>query len=210
MFYAMAFALAAAALVVVPYAYDASYISYNSALVYSSMALSLLFSFAAVSYMLARGNGFREIARQLGLSGRGLNRRHIVIGLALFLLFFAIEIGMGLFSELTGIQLPTNVGLVFAGMPLYFYIFTFAVAPINEEILFRGFMVPRIGIIASALIFGALHYMSYYSVVEVVAALMFGLASGYAFKKTNSLYPSIIGHVLINLLGVASILYMVL
>ena len=83
-----------------------------------------------------------------------------------------------------------------------FLLFSFLVAPINEEILFRGFMVPRIGILASAVLFSVPHLLSYSSVSELIAAFIFGIAAGYAFKKTGSLYPSIIAHALVNLISI--------
>jgi membrane protease YdiL (CAAX protease family) len=63
------------------------------------------------------------------------------------------------------------------------------------------------GIANGAVIFGLGHY-SYYSTfgIEVIAALMFGLIAGYVFKKTNSIYPGIIAHVIINTVAVIGLL----
>jgi membrane protease YdiL (CAAX protease family) len=36
----------------------------------------------------------------------------------------------------------------------------------------------------------------------VVAALIFGLVAGYVFRKTESLYPSLVAHVLVNTLTI--------
>ena len=104
------------------------------------------------------------------------------------------------------ISLPTNVRQLLGGLPAYFFAFAVIVAPIDEEILFRGFLVPRIGIILSALIFGILHFLSYASISEFIAAFVFGLIAGYAFKRTRSLYSTIIPHMLVNLLGILALL----
>lgn len=176
----------------------------QDATVYSSIALSLLFPVIVFSYLLAKGRTLGEITDELGLSRRRMAVRYAALGALLFLLFVVIEFGTALFSALTGIALPTNVAEVLGGLPTWFYVFTVFAAPVNEEILFRGFLVPRIGIVASSLVFGAVHYISYLSVVEFAAALAFGLVSGYILKRTKSLYPSIIGHVLINALGIAA------
>ncbi|MGC8730310.1 MAG: CPBP family intramembrane glutamic endopeptidase [Candidatus Micrarchaeia archaeon] len=90
-------------------------------------------------------------------------------------------------------------------MPVYFLIFSFIIAPFTEEILFRGFLVPRLGIILSAIIFAVPHFISYLSISEFVAAFLFGLAAGYAYKKTGSLYVSILAHMLVNFLAILSI-----
>ncbi|MEM0201739.1 MAG: type II CAAX endopeptidase family protein [Candidatus Micrarchaeaceae archaeon] len=172
--------------------------SYSSALANSSIALSLIFPFIVFAYLMLRGKGLRRIISELGLSRRKLTYRYIAIGILLFFLFFGLEFFIGAVEELTHVYISSNVTEYLSNLPLYFYIFVFLVAPIDEEILFRGFMVPRFGIILSAAVFGALHYISYFSYIELIAAFIFGLAAGYVFKKTNSLYPSIIGHMLFD------------
>ncbi|MGC8537601.1 MAG: CPBP family intramembrane glutamic endopeptidase [Candidatus Micrarchaeia archaeon] len=172
--------------------------NYTSALANSSIALSLIFPFIVFAYLMLRGKGLRRIISELGLSKRKLTYRYVALGVLLFLLFFGLEFFMGAIEELTHVYISSNVTEYLSNLPLYFYVFVFLVAPIDEEILFRGFMVPRFGIVLSALVFGALHYISYFSYIELIAAFVFGLAAGYVFKKTNSLYPSIIGHMLFD------------
>ena len=88
---------------------------------------------------------------------------------------------------------------------MWFLIFAAVIEPINEEIFFRGFLSTRIGIMPSAIIFGLAHY-SYNSTfgVEVIAAFAFGIISAYVYKRTGSVYPGIIAHILINSLAVLS------
>ena len=172
--------------------------SYGSALANSSIALSLIFPFIVFAYLMFRGKGLGRIISELGLSRRKLTYRYIAIGILLFFLFFGLEFFMGAIEEITHVYISSNVTEYLSNLPIYFYIFVFLVAPIDEEILFRGFMVPRFGIVLSALVFGALHYISYFSYIELIAAFIFGLAAGYVFKKTNSLYPSIVGHMLFD------------
>ncbi len=170
----------------------------------SSIALSLLFPFAVFSYMLAKGRRLGAIVSELGLSRRAFSIRNALIGLGLLAFVLLVGIALQAFSQLTGLPLPTNVGGLLSGMPLYFLVFSFLVAPINEEILFRGFLVPRIGVVLSAVIFAVPHLLTYSSVAELIASFAFGLIAGYALKKTRSLYPSIIAHMLVNMLTVLS------
>lgn len=202
-FYSILFLLIAI-LVTIEILYNYNMISIEIATADSSIALSLVFAFIVFSYMLAKGWRLKEIILQLGLSKKSLTIKYIGLGILLFLLFLFIEFGTAVFSSVTGIQLPTNVEATFAGLPLYFYFYAFLVAPISEEILFRGFLVPRIGIIGSSLIFGALHYISYFSIIEFLASFAFGMVSAYIFKRTRSLYPSITGHIMINFLGIVA------
>ena len=171
----------------------------------STIALSFFFPLIVFSYLLAKGNRLMPIIRSLGLSRDKITLHNIGLGIVVFMAILALEFGMSIFEQVTHVSLPTNVNIVFSGMPLYLYLFTFIVAPFDEETLFRGFLVPRIGIIGSSLIFAILHF-GYGSISELIAAFIFGLIAGYAFKKTRSLYVSILGHALVNFLTIALLL----
>ncbi len=209
--------------------YSEGLISQTSYLVYASIAQSMVFSFVVFAYMLATGRNLRQIIRQLGLSGKSFGSKYLLYGFGIFLAIFALEIILSIFQAVTGIQLPTNVAQLFNGLPFYFLVFSVVVVPVNEEILFRGFLVPKLGaalaasnpnakrrrnaqrsalwfgIIMSALIFAALHYLSYASISELVAALVFGLIAGYVRMRKDSLYPSIFAHMLINFIGLLAL-----
>ncbi|MGC8669937.1 MAG: CPBP family intramembrane glutamic endopeptidase [Candidatus Micrarchaeia archaeon] len=171
----------------------------------STIYLSLLFPSIVFSYLLARKKSLKAIIEGLGLSASKLTFNNIGIGVLLFASILLLSFAMSIFSALSNIPLPTNVQSLLGGMPLYLLIFSFIIAPIDEEILFRGFLVPRIGIVLSALVFALLHF-SYLSISETFAAFVFGLLAGYVFKKTGSLYATIIGHMLVNLLTIIAIL----
>ena len=193
--------------------YNSKSISAPLDLADSSMVFSLLLPFIVFSYLLLRGNSLEEIIEQLGLSRKSLSKSVIVAGILLLIAVIALEAGIAVFSTVTNIQLPTNVQAVLAGTPAYFLIFTFLIAPIDEEIFFRGFIVTKlkgfthnawIAIIGGAIIFAILH-LSYLSVSEFLAAFVFGILAGYVFLRMKSLYPSIMAHMLVNLLTVISI-----
>lgn len=89
---------------------------------------------------------------------------------------------------------------------MLFYLAIVILTPIKEEILFRGlihrFLEVRhhfwIGLIASSLIFGVLHFGF------PISATIMGVILVALYKLTNSLIPSILLHVAWNLLGVLS------
>ncbi len=72
------------------------------------------------------------------------------------------------------------------------------VTPISEEILFRGFvlrgLLNQIGaepaVVSTALVFSALHF----DVGTVIPIFFTGLALGWLYVKTGSLWPSIVAH----------------
>jgi membrane protease YdiL (CAAX protease family) len=60
-----------------------------------------------------------------------------------------------------------------------------------EELFFRGFLLRVVGIIPSAIVFGAMHYVGYASFLEVGYALSIGLVLGYLHKVyiPNIIFP---------------------
>ena len=78
-------------------------------------------------------------------------------------------------------------------------------APIGEELLFRGFLTKRFGVIISALIFGAVH-LAYGSYFEIIGIVYIGLVLAYVFQKTKSLTPCILIHFLHNLFNLLAMI----
>jgi hypothetical protein len=172
-------------------------------LIYSSVTTSFLFSVGALSYMLFRGMRLRNGPKLLGLSRNKFTRSALGYGIILAGFIIFVEIALAVYSIVTNTQIPsTNTQLVLAGMPLSFLLFSAFIAPINEEIFFRGFLVPRVGIILSAIIFSIFH-LGYGSVTEFGGVVLYGLAAGYLYKKKGSLYSTILAHVIVNLLAIS-------
>lgn len=88
------------------------------------------------------------------------------------------------------------------------------IAPIIEEIFFRGFMQPALikmlgafpGILITALVFGISHsqYLEYNA--ALVAVTTIGLILGITKYYTNSIMPGIFAHLLNNLLAALSLI----
>lgn len=88
------------------------------------------------------------------------------------------------------------------------------IAPIIEEIFFRGFMQPALvktlgafpGIAITALIFGISHtqYLEYNAAIVIVTTI--GLILGITKYYTNSIMPGIFAHLFNNLLAAISLL----
>ncbi len=193
--------------IIIPALYACQCMDEANAVALSSMALSLAFPVASFAYLFAKGNTLKQSIKKLGLSKDKLAKRYVALGISLFVLFFATQIAASIIANAMHSAINTNVESTIGNLPLYFFVFVVLIAPFDEEIFFRGFLVPRLGIVLSALLFGALHYLSYFSLAEFIAALAFGLAAGYAFKKTGSLYTTVIGHMLFDLVNVVLILW---
>jgi membrane protease YdiL (CAAX protease family) len=85
------------------------------------------------------------------------------------------------------------------------------VAPVIEEIMFRGFLQPALknvlgrkyAIIASASVFAAVH-MDVYAFLQI---FILGVLLGYLYERTQTLAASIVAHILHNSLTLIFLLY---
>jgi membrane protease YdiL (CAAX protease family) len=86
------------------------------------------------------------------------------------------------------------------------------IAPIQEEIVFRGFLQtsilrltgrPWLSVLIASAVFGAAHLGGEVPWYAVVSVFVLGLAMGLAFEKTRSLGTSIAMHIGFNAVNVA-------
>ena len=95
-----------------------------------------------------------------------------------------------------------------AWFPPLFWFAIIVLAPLNEEIFFRGFLFvglsrSRMGsqgaILLTSLLWSVVHFQyDWYGVASIFAS---GLLLGYARMKTNSIIPAILMHSLLNLVA---------
>ncbi|MBW3581472.1 MAG: CPBP family intramembrane metalloprotease [Euryarchaeota archaeon] len=72
-------------------------------------------------------------------------------------------------------------------------------AAVGEEIFFRGFLQPRIGIVPANVLFGLVH-LSYGVPLQVIVPLVLGFAFSWMTLKTRSLVPAIVAHFTFDLI----------
>ncbi|GEM_PF-4766966 len=122
----------------------------------------------------------------------------------------------GYLSKGTRILLNNTIGNMDTGLsdastkPAQAYLILIAMlflAPICEELLFRGFILSayerynkRYGYVLTAVLFGMLHVMN--GMTEVVPAFLAGLLLGYLVYKTGSILVSMAAHMAFNLSSV--------
>ncbi len=98
-----------------------------------------------------------------------------------------------------------NEKLPFSGMVLM-ALNLLVVAPITEELVFRGIVFTRVeksespvkAIVLSSFLFGAAHIMAGGPILAI-GAILLAVLLGYAFHKTGSLWVCIIAHMIANL-----------
>lgn len=97
-----------------------------------------------------------------------------------------------------------------------FGVMAVTIAPLFEEMLFRGFMQPLFcrslgvlpGIVLTGVLFGALHGPEYQMVWQYVAAIsLVGIALGIVRYRTNSIIPSTVMHACYNSIAAVSIFF---
>ncbi|MDO9413554.1 MAG: CPBP family glutamic-type intramembrane protease [Pseudolabrys sp.] len=174
--------------------------------VISALIFMALSGAAAAAGFLAVGLTRRLSWHALGL--RPTSRRWLLIGTATGLGAFlvkglAVAIYVALFGK--GLNPQDIYGAGGSGGLWTILAGTFLlgiVTPIGEELLFRGVVAnallrygPFIGVTASALIFALMHGVN----IVFPAAVVAGLACGEIFRRSGSVYPAILVHVVFNL-----------
>lgn len=170
--------------------------------------------------------GYRRSYRAIGLvSDRFL--LDVIIGIAAVAPLYLLKVSSGqLGTALFKLFIPAKqvaamlasendvIGVLFKTGPAYldwlFGIMLVVVAPLAEEIFFRGFtcevMRERLGsrgaIIASALLFAAVHLY----LVQFIPVFVMGLGLAWLYETRRSLVPSYLAHVTLNLIAVLLLL----
>ncbi|MFA5930150.1 MAG: type II CAAX endopeptidase family protein [Candidatus Micrarchaeia archaeon] len=109
------------------------------------------------------------------------------------------------------------------GLPLPVLVLAFTLAPLGEEMLFRGFLFRKIaemlggkapgvapyaaGALVSSAVFAALH-SAYGSYAELAVAFAVGVVLCIGVKKTGSLVPAVLAHAAFNLVSVSMAVFL--
>ncbi len=96
-----------------------------------------------------------------------------------------------------GLESVKQVASTLAATSPILLIYFFVVRVFAEEFFFRAILVPRIGIVASGILFGLAH-IGYGSAAEVIGAYALGIILGIAYKQYRSIVPNFIAHMLYN------------
>jgi membrane protease YdiL (CAAX protease family) len=119
---------------------------------------------------------------------------------AVGMLLLVIAVILYLFPEAENMILPSQPKETSLGFLIFNMINLVIIAPVCEEIIFRGFVLGRLtykfgvnkGIIFSSFIFGVMHF------TNVFGAAMFGIILCILYIKSNSLITTIIVHASYN------------
>jgi uncharacterized protein len=166
----------------------------------------LVLALAGVGLFIRRD--FAQAATRLGLVAPAWWQ--VVLALAAAGVFFVFSLAMNAashtFTPDVAKQVDSTTERLFAGLNNPWGIAALALAPgICEEILFRGAIQPRLGIIATALLFASVH-TQYALSLDTLAVFVIAIGLGLIRKFTNTTTSSIC-HITYNLvigIGIAS------
>ena len=162
--------------------------------------------FVGVPVLLALmpGGGVRAALGRLGI--KAFEAKHAVKWIAIGTLSYIVFAYV--YSVVVGTPEQDDIAGDFGPIPLQILMIA-VVAPISEEICFRGMLFGGIrrrlplpfAALAAGAVFGLLHYSTGWSAVPML--IVFGAILALVYEKTDSLWPAIIMHALNN--GVALI-----
>jgi membrane protease YdiL (CAAX protease family) len=144
----------------------------------------------------------------LGL--RSFKWEMIGLGCGLMLLSLAFNFVFGLFLGLFGLRIQPDLIPIFAQLssPWFLLIGGAIVAPIVEEIFFRGFVFaglrPRFGWQRAAVISSALFALIHLVPTAILPIFLLGYIFAYLYQRSNSIWPAILMHSATNALALGA------
>jgi membrane protease YdiL (CAAX protease family) len=160
---------------------------------------------------------WRVFADQFGLRTRGMGRE-IAIGVGVGVgSWFGVLLSVALIAVFIltlgkGDLLPTTPSSVIpwmAGLPIALRMLLALSAGVVEELFFRGFLQPRIGIVLSTVCF-ALAHLSYGQPFLLVGITMLSFIYGAVVIWRQSLWAAIVAHVLFDAIQLLVVIPMAL
>ena len=144
----------------------------------------------------------------LGIKKFDLTSLAIGCGLMIFTYLFNLFYNLALL--LKGIESGFDVSDIFTsgGSPWLIFLAGIVIAPLVEEIFFRGFLFTglreKYGWIAAALISSALFAAMHLQPLTMLPIFLMGLIFSYLYQRTGSIWPAVIMHFTTNTLGLAA------
>jgi membrane protease YdiL (CAAX protease family) len=130
------------------------------------------------------------------------------IGCGLLIASYAIILVHNTILVLLGIETQgQEITQLFGALksPVWFFIVGAILAPLVEEIFFRGFLFQgfraRYGWIPGLLLSSAIFGLAHLDPVALIPTFILGCLLAYLYQRSNSVWPGVIVHMLVNSLG---------
>ncbi|MBE7536084.1 MAG: CPBP family intramembrane metalloprotease [Anaerolineales bacterium] len=147
-------------------------------------------------------------AKRIGLSHLGFKKFDSLtmgLGCGLIVISYPIIIAHNMLLTFLGVNTQGEAVMkMFSELksPVWLILAAVIVAPLVEEIFFRGFLFQgfrqRYGWIAALLLSSGIFAASHLDPVSFIPTFILGVVLGYVYHRSNSLWPSVILHFLNN------------
>jgi membrane protease YdiL (CAAX protease family) len=162
-----------------------------------TLALHLGMLSFALFFLYDKGRA--DFFRKLGIPGDLKKNVLFFIGGMAAILASLVVLTVAL--SLLGLNDQAQIAKVTGNLPLAVLLLAVFLAPFSEELLFRGLLCSRFGIVLSSIAFAIVH-VAYGSVLELAGAFVIGLVLALVFKKSGSILPCIAIHMAYNTMSV--------
>ncbi len=158
-----------------------------------------------IAFLVLTGRNLKQSLNELGFNQIKLGKLLKKAG-KIFLALLAASIWLSLALNFLGVNALHLVSESLEGaraiLPVFFWIVILRV--VSEEVFFRGFLVKRMGVVLSSVVF-ALFHVGYWSFAEVIGAFALGLILAKAFQLNKNLYPNIAAHMAYNAIALIAL-----
>jgi hypothetical protein len=155
-----------------------------------SLVTDLALALAGVGLGLTRS--LRAALERLDIRRIGLRQFAMAIVVAT-----ALQVAVGALEYLESVLLPSvhaledRFGYEFVGLPPWAgAVLTSIAAGVGEEVLFRGALQPRLGVVLTALLFGALHVQ--YQIPGMLVIVFIGIGLGLVKERTSTTFTIVV------------------
>jgi uncharacterized protein len=169
--------------------------------------LELAFILPAVLFMVVRHANFELLGyRRFKASFVGMGCGLVIASYLVTILNNAIFVKIGLSTQ------ANDMERILAGIssPVWFVFTAVIIAPIVEETFFRGFLFAgfrqRYGFQKAALLSSALFALAHHLLAALIPTFLLGYIFSHLYQKSNSIFPGMIMHFLVNAFGVIALL----
>jgi membrane protease YdiL (CAAX protease family) len=144
----------------------------------------------------------------LGL--RNFDLTSLAIGCGLMVFTFLFNFMYNIYLVFRNIQPAIEVSELFnnGASPWLILLTGIGVAPLVEEIFFRGFLFPglreKLGWISAALVSAALFAVVHLQPIAMPPIFLMGLIFAYLYQRTESIWPAVIMHLSTNTLSLTA------
>ena len=175
----------------------------------ASLIFNIFFDIALIAlpiaFLFSRKKNLKKVLQELGfakINGLSLLKKSLLLFVALIVASIVLSTALNFFGLNDLSLVSESVERASSIIPLFSMIVILRV--ISEEVFFRGFLVEKIGIVASSGVF-ALFHIGYGSVAEIIGAFVLGLILAKAFQLNKNLYPNILAHAAYNAIALWAI-----